>query len=91
VRLALGAAPATVRRSMSLVMLRLVAVGIGLGIAASVLLWRGVESQLYATRATDPVVLAGSAAMLALAGLLASYGPVRRAAATDPAGLLHEE
>ena len=41
--------------------------------------------------ATDPATLAAVAGVLAVAALLASYLPARRAARLDPATVLREE
>ena len=57
-----------------------VAGGVPLAIAAT----RGARALLYESTATEPLVLGGIAAVLTLAFALATWGPARRAATTDP-------
>ena len=64
--------------------LRLVLVGLGLGVGAALLLGRTLSSFLYGVSATDPLTFAVVVGLLVLTALLAGYLPGRRAAATDP-------
>ena len=70
---------------------RLTALGILLGLAASVAAASLLRDLLFDTPPWDIPTLAAVAAVLALASLLASYLPARRAAATDPAEALRSE
>jgi ABC-type antimicrobial peptide transport system permease subunit len=91
IRLALGA---TRREVVGLVVVQtcaLVAVGLAIGLAGTLWLTRFVESWLFATRATDPVVLGVAMAILAAATVAASLGPARRAAKVDPLTTLRQE
>jgi predicted permease len=63
------------------------AAGIALGAAASRLL----SAIVYHASAQDPFVLAAVAGTMALTGMLAVAGPVRRALSIDPAQLLREQ
>jgi ABC-type lipoprotein release transport system permease subunit len=52
---------------------------------------RAVASLLYGVGFTDPVILGGTAVLLALAGALACVIPARRAARVDPVTVLQSE
>jgi putative ABC transport system permease protein len=90
IRMALGAAPATVVR---LVLTRVsILVGIGVLVGAGVSVWASkfVATLLYGLEPRDPVTLVGSAAMLAAVGALAGWLPARRASRIDPAQVLRD-
>jgi predicted permease len=91
IRLALGANPADLLKLVLRQGLTVTLAGIALGLAASLALTRLLRSQLYHVSATDPAVLALSAALLAGAAALASYLPARRAARIDPMQALRTE
>jgi putative ABC transport system permease protein len=91
VRLALGAAPGAVLRLVLSRALWLTAVGLAAGLAMAAGLERLVHAFLYQAQAHDPVVYAGVAAALLAVGLLAAYGPARRAAHVDPMITLRAE
>jgi predicted permease len=84
IRLAIGATPATILQSVTRHGLLLVAVGTSIGIAASLLAARFVESLLFGVRPADPLTLLGVPLILLLTGLLASLFPALRAANVDP-------
>ena len=91
IRMALGA---QARDVMCMVLgqgSRLVLVGVGLGLAGSLLATRALASQLYGVRATDPVTFAGIALLLGGMALLATYLPARRATRVDPVVALRSE
>lgn len=84
VRLALGAQPSDVSRLVVSQGMAPVLAGIVLGVLGA---WAGataVQSLLFETSATDPVVFAGVTALLGGAALLACYLPARRAGSVDP-------
>ena len=90
IRMALGAAPACVVRT---VLTRVVwLVGLGVIIGAGIGLWaaRFVESLLFGVKPRDPLTFAGAAAVLVATGLLAGWLPARRAAWIDPTTVLRE-
>ena len=90
IRVALGAPPA---RVVGLVLRRgglLAVVGVLAGLVGSLALTRALQSTLYQTSATDPRVFAASAALLAIAALVACVVPAHRATRVDPIVVLRE-
>jgi predicted permease len=95
IRMALGAAKRTV---VSLVMreaLRLVLIGLAIGVPVALLAGRLASSLvsglLFGLSATDPVTLMGAALVLTLVAALAAYLPAVRAARVDPIVALRAE
>jgi len=91
VRMALGAAPGRVVRDVLGDGLRMVALGIGIGLAVSLVVTRWMGSLLVDVPATDPATFCSVAAVLAAAALLACWIPARVAAKTDPMTALRSE
>ena len=89
--MALGASRERVLRSEVGSALRLVAIGIAIGIPAAIAGGRLIAAQLYGVSATDPVTLSVTAALLTFVGGLAAYGPARRASRVDPLVALRGE
>jgi ABC-type lipoprotein release transport system permease subunit len=88
IRLAVGATASDV---VGLVLRRgaaLIAIGLLIGIGASVVLTRVLKSVLYGVNAVDPVAFVAAAGLLAATGLSACYVPARKAAAADPIEIL---
>jgi len=69
---------------------RLVAIGVALGLPLALVAGELVASQLYETSPRDPATLAAAPLALLAVGLLAGLLPARRAARTDPASVLRE-
>jgi putative ABC transport system permease protein len=91
VRLALGAQRADV---LSLIVghaLKIVLIGVGLGLAGAVAATRAISALLFSTSATDPLTYGCVAALLIIVALLASYLPARRAMKVDPMVALRYE
>jgi len=91
IRMALGAEGTDV---LSLVVkngLRLVGLGIAVGLAASLTLSRVIAAQLWGISATDPINLAGAVTLLLITGIIACWIPARRAARVDPLVALRYE
>jgi hypothetical protein len=88
IRMALGAAPRTVQRMFVYRGLVLSAVGIAVGMVAAALLTQLMSSLLFGVEPLDVITFAAAAMFLALAALLASYIPARRAAAVPAATTL---
>ena len=91
VRVALGASDRDVRRLILGQGMLVAAIGIVLGLGASVALTRVVSSYLVGVSATDPVTFAGVPLVLLGVSALASYLPARRAMTIDPVRALREE
>jgi putative ABC transport system permease protein len=84
VRVALGAQSADVLRLVVGQGLRLVALGLALGLMTALALTRLMKKLLFEVSATDPAPYAGVALLLALVALLACWIPARRATKVDP-------
>jgi putative ABC transport system permease protein len=84
IRLALGAAPARVLGLVVAQGMTLAAIGIGLGVAASLALTPLMASQLYGVGASDPATLAAVTALLAVVAFIACAVPARRAMSVNP-------
>ncbi|HEV2445242.1 MAG TPA: FtsX-like permease family protein, partial [Candidatus Sulfopaludibacter sp.] len=91
IRLALGAAPAGIRRMVLREGLLLAGGGIAAGLVAALALTRYLASMLYTIRPTDPSVFAAVSAVLVLAAAAGCYFPARRATRVDPAVVLRDE
>jgi predicted permease len=90
-RMALGAAPSRVRGMILGQVSRMTIVGGILGLSAAWWLSRLAQSLLYQMSGSDPVVLAGSAAALALVALAAGFVPAMKASRVEPMRALRYE
>jgi putative ABC transport system permease protein len=90
IRLALGGAPADIRRMIVGEGLRLVAAGVGTGLALAFVITRYLEALLFGVSARDPITFSLVPLILVATALLASYIPVRRATRIDPVIALRE-
>jgi predicted permease len=84
IRMALGAPRARVLRTEIWSALRLVAIGIVLGIPAALATGRLIAAQLFGVAPSDPATIAAAASLLTLVGAIAAFGPARRASRVDP-------
>jgi predicted permease len=84
IRMALGAEQRQVIGMVLRDTLRMVAIGIAVGIPVSLGASRWIASFLYGIGAQDPLTYAAIVLLLALAGCAAAYVPSRRAARVDP-------
>jgi putative ABC transport system permease protein len=91
VRVALGAKRRDIFGLVLGQSLRLVLVGLGLGVLVALALGRTLSGFLYGVAATDPITFAGVGGLLVLTALLAGYVPGRRAARTDPVTALRTD
>jgi putative ABC transport system permease protein len=91
VRMALGAQPRDVLRLILGQGMRLVLIGLGLGLVGSLGLARLLASQLFRVGGADPVTLAASAIVFAVVSLLACWLPARRATNVNPVEALRFE
>jgi predicted permease len=91
VRVALGAQRAHVVTLVLRQGLGLAGIGVVAGALVALAVTRLIRGLLYGVGSTDVVALGGAAALLALAALVASWIPARRAARLDPVVALRSE
>jgi predicted permease len=84
VRMALGAQTMDVLRLVVAQGMKPVVFGLVVGLAAALALGRLIAAQLYQVSAHNPLLLLGTAAVLALAALFACLFPARRATLLNP-------
>ena len=84
VRMALGATPGRVQRSVIAKTLRLAAIGIGIGAVASLAVANLIASMLFGTAPTDPITFVAMIILLGAVAALAGYIPARRASRINP-------
>jgi putative ABC transport system permease protein len=90
VRMALGAMPSDVRRTVLGEAFTIAAVGTVLGVAGALALGRYMRSMVYEVSPSDPLTLAAVAVVLCGSALLAAWMPARRAMRVDPMVALRE-
>jgi putative ABC transport system permease protein len=91
VRIAIGASARGVLAMVLRQGLTMVAIGLAVGIPLAVAFATALRGLLFDTAPADPVMLAGVAFALALAGTLGCLGPALRATAIDPIAALRAE
>jgi putative ABC transport system permease protein len=91
VRMALGATPRDVLRTIVREGVAMAAVGTVIGTAATLAMGSVLRNLLFEVRPADPITLAAVVLVLAITTLAASYIPARRALALDPAVALRHE
>lgn len=91
VRVALGAESRMVQRMILREAAKLSAIGIGVGLLCAGLATSFLRKLLFGVSPWDPATMAGIAALLAAASLIASFIPARRAASVDPVEALRAE
>jgi putative ABC transport system permease protein len=91
IRIALGGEPTHVLRLVLSRGMALVAVGLGVGLAAALFLSRFMASLLHGIGPTDSRVVLGAMTGMAFVAALACWGPARRAATVPPREVLAEE
>ena len=84
IRIAMGAQSVSIVALLTGQGLRLLGIGLAVGLAGAVLVRRYIEAHLFGVTATDPMTLAGGCLVLGLAGLSASVLPGLRALRGDP-------
>jgi predicted permease len=90
-RTALGAEPNDIVRMVLAESVRLVALGLGIGVPAGLIATRLVRSQIFGVNAIDVPSLSAAVAVLLATALVASYVPARRAARVGPLGALRSD
>jgi predicted permease len=91
IRQALGARAGSILRLVMRDGLGTAAVGLAIGIAAALVLARGMRSQLVDVPSGDPVILTASALVLLAVAAAAAWIPARRATRVDPMTILRSE
>ena len=84
IRMALGATPGNVLKMVTAVGLRLIAIGVMLGLTASYFAIQLIANQIWGIPTYDPWTLAAVVAAMVIVGLAACYFPARRATTIDP-------
>jgi predicted permease len=90
VRLALGAQPKRVRRMVVAQGMRVVIVGLIVGLVVVFFGARTLDGLLYGVRSLDAVTLVGTSLLMLLVGIAACWIPAYRASTVDPARTLAE-
>ncbi|HST21470.1 MAG TPA: FtsX-like permease family protein, partial [Blastocatellia bacterium] len=84
IRMALGADASRIRLMILREGLLPVALGIIIGVAASLAVGRLLSSLLFEVKASDPLILAGATLIMTLVAIAACYLPARKASRVDP-------
>jgi ABC-type antimicrobial peptide transport system permease subunit len=69
----------------------LVALGVGIGLVATLAVTRLMQSMLFGVTHTDPITIGGVVLLLSVVALAACYGPTRKAASVNPVESLRSE
>jgi putative ABC transport system permease protein len=91
VRLAVGAAPSHILRLVLTQGLRLILIGLGIGLLGAMALSRSLTALLHDVSPTDPWTLAMVSLLLVAVALVACWLPARRAAKVEPMVALRYE
>jgi putative ABC transport system permease protein len=91
IRMALGARPGNILRLILGEGLRLILIGLAIGLAGALNLGRVLSSLLYGVRASDPGTFLLVASLLTVIALAACYIPAHRAAGVAPMVALRHE
>ena len=84
IRLAMGAQPVWIVTLLLGQGLRLLGIGVAIGLTGALVATRYIEAQLFGVTPTDPLTFVSGCVLLALAGLTASVIPALRAMRVDP-------
>ena len=90
IRLAMGAQPASIVTLLLGQGVRLLGIGVAVGLTGALLGMRYIEAQLFGVTATDPLTFVSGCVVLGLAGLIASVIPALRAMRVDPISVLRQ-
>ena len=91
IRIALGAQPGEIFRSVMARSVVLVSIGVAAGLAGAFAVTRVLADLLFEVKPTDAATFAGVSAILIFVALLATFVPARRATAVDPMVALRYE
>jgi len=90
IRMALGAQPAQIGTMLGRQTAAMVACGLAVGLAATLLAAGSLRSLLYGIAPTDPVSLLGAVVLMSAVATAATVIPARRATRVEPASALRE-
>jgi predicted permease len=90
-RVALGADPRLLARTVALRGLVLIAAGVGAGLVMFAIAARFLQAFLYGVSVSDPLTIIGATLALVATASLANWLPARRAAQVDPAEALRSD
>ena len=91
IRMAIGAQQGDIRRLILGQGLRLTLIGLGVGLAVSLLLTRFLKALLFGITSTDALTFVSVVALVSFVALIACYVPARRATKVDPMIALRNE
>lgn len=91
IRMALGAEPSRVTALVLHNAVRLVLIGIALGVPTALAASRSIESMLFGLKPTDLATIGGAVVLLVITAYIAAYVPARRASRVDPLAALRHE
>jgi putative ABC transport system permease protein len=91
VRMALGAQPRDIARSVLRQAMGLALTGVAIGVTLSLVVSRVLQGSLYGVSPSDPASFVGTAAGVLIVSLAASWWPARKAMRTDPVVALRTE
>jgi predicted permease len=91
IRMALGARRAHINKMIVRQVMRLAAIGIGIGVVAALGLMTLLTGLLYGVGSADPITFGGTILVLGLVAFAAGYFPARRATQVDPLTALKYE
>jgi len=91
IRMALGAQRGHVLRMILVQAMKIIGLGMFIGLVLSLALSRLMSSLLFSVSAADPATFVGVAALLTLIAMLACYIPAHRALSVDPVIALRQE
>ena len=90
-RVALGAQRKHIFKLIVVQGMKLVLIGVGIGLVGAFILTRVMSTFLFGVSATDPLTFGGITLLLLVVAFLACYLPARRATRVDPMVALHYE
>jgi putative ABC transport system permease protein len=91
IRMALGADRVSVMQLILRSAFLPIAIGLAIGIPATILGGRAMSAQLFGVKSYDPTILLGTTAVLSFAAFVAAVVPARRAATLEPIKALRTE
>jgi len=91
IRMAMGAEKSAILKMVIGQGIKLVAVGVGIGLVGALTLTRFLSGMLYGVKSSDPLTLFAVSTLLIAVAILASYIPARNATKVDPLAALRHE